>query len=141
MFKIQRFDHMHVVPADFDRFNKKFEEFLGYPVLMNMPMEQYGANVAYEPAPIGVEAFQVTDPSKSLSAQIAGQSQGVFCVCYKVDSLENAIKDMETKGWKMLEYYDNAPILEALFDTKEDFGFYNELTEYPFESMHELSAT
>lgn len=140
MFKIQRFDHMHVAPADFDRFNAKFQEFLGYPVLMNMPMEQYGTNVAYEPAPIGLESFQVTDLGKSLSAKIASESQGIFCVCYKVDSLKDAIQDMEVKGWKMLEYYDNAPILEALFDTKEDLGFYIELTEYPFESMREMSG-
>ena len=40
----------------------------------------------------------------------------------------------------MLEYIDNSPILEAVFDTKEDFGFYIELTEYPFESMRDLAG-
>lgn len=40
----------------------------------------------------------------------------------------------------MLEYIDNNPILEAVFDTKADFGFYIELTEYPFESMRDLAG-
>ena len=57
-----------------------------------------------------------------------------------MDSLAAAIQDMEAKGWKMLEYIDNAPILEAVFDTEKDLGFYIELTEYPFESMRDLTA-
>ena len=138
--KIQRFDHMHIRPKDLDRFNEKFQKFLGYDYLMQMPMEQYGTEVAYEPAPIGVEAFKPLDPTKSLSAKIASESDGVFCVCYKVDNLEEATAEMEAKGWKKLEFYDNNPIFEALFDTKDDFGFYIELTEYPFESMRELAA-
>lgn len=140
MFKILRFDHMHVTPADFEKFNEKFEQFMGNHYLMNMPMEQYGTVVAYEPAPIGVEAFKVTDAGKSESARIASESEGIFCVCFKVDSLAQAIEDMEAKGWKMLEYIDNSPILEAVFDTKADLGFYIELTEYPFESMRDLTA-
>lgn len=138
--KIQRFDHMHVRPKDFDRFNEKFQKFLGYDYLMNMPMDQYGAEVAYEPSPIGMEVFRLLDATKSVSAKIASESDGVFCVCYKVDNLAEAITEMESKGWKMLEYIDNNPILEAVFDTKDDFGFYIELTEYPFESMRDLAA-
>ncbi len=138
--KIQRFDHMHVRPKDFDRFNEKFQKFLGYDYLMNMPMDQYGAEVAYEPSPIGMEVFRLLDATKSVSAKIASESDGVFCVCYKVDNLAGAITEMESKGWKMLEYIDNNPILEAVFDTKDDFGFYIELTEYPFESMRDLAA-
>lgn len=137
--KIQRFDHMHVCPDDFEKFNKKFQEFLGYNYLMQTPMEEYGTEVAYEPAPIGLEAFRPIDTGKSLAAKIASESKGIFCICYKVDSLEEATQEMESKGWKKLEFYDNSPILEALFDTKDDLGFYIELTEYPFESMRELS--
>lgn len=137
--KIQRFDHMHIRPKDFDRFNEKFQKFLGYDYLMNMPMDQYGAEVAYEPSPIGMEVFRLLDPTKSVSAKIASESDGVFCVCYKVDNLAEAITEMEAKGWKMLEYIDNNPILEAVFDTKDDFGFYIEMTEYPFESMRDLA--
>ena len=137
--KIERFDHMHVNPKNFEKFNEKFEKLLGYEYFMNMPMEDYGTEVAYEPAPIGLEAFKVTDPSKSMSAKIASESEGIFCVCYKVDNIREAIKEMEDKGWKMLEFIDNDPILEAVFDTKADLGFYIELTEYPFESMRALA--
>ena len=140
MFRIIHFDHMHVHPDDFGKFNEKFQKFLGMDYFMTDDMtERYGTQVAFEPYPVGLEAFKATDPSKSISAKLADEAKGIFAVCYKVDSLEAAIKDMESIGYKMIEYYDNTPILEALFDTKEDFGFYIELTEYPFESMRELA--
>ncbi|MDO4340605.1 MAG: hypothetical protein Q4C91_21395 [Eubacteriales bacterium] len=140
MFKIEHFDHMHVAPEDFEKFNEKFQRLMGMDYFMKNDMsEQYGTEVAFEPYPVGLEAFRVTDTTKSLSARIAGESKGVFCICYKVANLKEAIGDMESIGYKMLEYYDNAPILEALFDTKDDLGFYIELTEYPFESMRTLA--
>lgn len=141
MFKIERFDHMHVNPDNFERFSENFEKFMGQPFFMKEDMtEQYGTNVVYEPAPVGVEVFKVTNPSQSFSAKIAEESSGIFCVCYKVTNLKEAISDMENMGYKMLEYIDNNPILEAVFDTKKDFGFYIELTEYPFESMRDLAG-
>lgn len=138
MYKIERFDHVHVNPKNFEKFNENFQKFLGYEYLMNMPMEEYGTEVAYEPAPIGMEAFKVHDPSKSEEARIASESEGIFVISYKVDNLAEAIKDMEAKGWKMLEYVDNTPIIEAVFDTKDDFGFYIEMIEYPFPSMRAM---
>ena len=135
-----RFDHLHLVPKDFEKFNENFQKFMGFDYLMNMPMDEYGTEVAYEPAPIGVEAFKVTDPSKSFSAKVASENEGVFCLSFKVDNLKEATAEMEAKGWKCLEVIDNDPIFEALFDTKEDMGIYIELAEYPFESMRELAG-
>jgi len=138
--KILRFDHLHMNPADFDKFNESFQKFMGFDYLMNMPMEQYGTKVAYEPFPVGVEAFQVTDVNKSVSAKVASENSGVFCLSFRVENLAEAIKEMEEKGWKMLEYIDNAPIIEALFDTKADMGIYIELVETPFDDLRAMSA-
>lgn len=136
--KIIGFDHMHVKPADFDRFNEKFQQFMGMNYLMNMPMPQYGNDVAYEPFPIGMEVFRVTDVNASFSAKVADENDGVFTIAYRVEDLASGIKEMEEMGWKMLEYIDNNPILEALFDTKDDFGFYIELVQTPFDNMRAM---
>ncbi len=139
--KILKFDHMHVKPKNFDKFNEKFQQLMGMEYMMNMPMPQYGTHVAYEPFPIGMEVFQVTDPNAGSSAKVADENEGVFTIAYKVENLEEAIKEMETIGWKMMEYIDNTPIIEALFDTKEDFGFYIELVQTPFNNMRvEMAA-
>jgi len=135
-----RFDHLHLNPENFEKFNAAFQKLMDQDFMMNMPMEQYGTKVAYEPFPIGVEAFQVTDTTKSVSAKVASENPGVFCLSFRVENLAEAIKEMEEKGWKMLEYIDNAPILEALFDTKADMGIYIELVETPFDDLRAMSA-
>ncbi len=138
--KILRFDHLHVRPENFEAFNEKFQKFMGNDFLMNMPMPEYGTEIAYEPFPVGVEAFKVVNPAGSVSAKVASESKGVFVLSYRVENIQVAIKEMEELGWKMVEYYDNTPILEALFDTMDDFGFNIEFIETPFDNMRESMA-
>lgn len=138
--KIERFDHVHLKTPGFDKFITAFETFMSQEFMMKMDMtEQYGSNVVYEPFPIGVEAFDPKDPSKSVSGRLAGESPiGVYVICFKVTDIKVAEEEMERLGYKKLEHYDNGPIQEALFDTKDVFGFNTELIEYPFESFRSM---
>jgi catechol 2,3-dioxygenase-like lactoylglutathione lyase family enzyme len=140
--KIERFDHVHIKAPDFNKFTEAFEAFMGQEFFLKMDMtEEYGSDVIYEPFPIGVEAFDPKDPTKSISGKLAGESPiGVFVICFKVSNLEEAQAEMEAMGYKKLEHYDNGPIQEALFDTKDDFGFNTELIEYPFESLRDMAG-
>jgi len=135
-----RFDHLHLNPENFEKFNAAFQKLMDQDFMMNMPMEQYGTKVAYEPFPIGMETFEVFDASRSVSAKITSENIGVFCISYRVDNLEEAIKEMEAKGWKMLEFIDQNPIFEAVFDTKADMGIYIELVQTPFDDLRAMSA-
>ena len=138
--KIERLDHVHVKAPDFEKFTEAFETFMGQEFLMKMDMtEQYGTDVVYEPFPIGVESFDPKDASKSIAGKITSEAQeGLFVLCFKVPELKAAEKEMEKMGYKKLEHYDYDQIQEALFDTKDVFGFYTELIEYPFESMRDM---
>ena len=139
--KIIRFDHLHANPADYDSFVSNLETLIGHPVSMNMPMPDYGCDVAYEPFPVGIEAFRSTSPdNQTWSGRLAATEKGVFSICFKVEKLDEATAFMEEHGWKKLEHYDNGPIQEALFDTKAAFGFYMELIEYPFHTIGEMMA-
>ena len=88
-----RFDHLHLNPENFEKFNAAFQKLMDQDFMMNMPMEQYGTKVAYEPFPIGMETFEVFDASRSVSAKITSENLGVFCISYRVDNLEEAIKE------------------------------------------------
>jgi hypothetical protein len=138
--KIERFDHVHLKSPNFDKFTEKFEDFMSQEFLMKMDMtEEYGSNVVYEPFPIGVEAFDPKDASKSVSGKLASESPvGIYVICFKVADLKESEAEMEKMGYKKLEHYDNGPIQEALFDTIEDFGFNTELIEYPFETLRAM---
>lgn len=139
--KILRFDHMHVMPDDFDSFVGNLQKLIGHDVIMNMPMPDYGMEVAYEPFPVGIEAFKVVAESNdSYSYKAASTEKGIFSIAFKVENLTEATAEMEANGWKKLEEYPNGPIQEALFDTKKDFGFYMELIEYPFNTMFDMFA-
>ncbi len=139
--KILRFDHMHVNPEDYNAFVGNLQKLIGHDVLMNMPMPEYGLQVAYEPFPIGLEAFlPVAESNPSYSFRNVKTEKGIFSIAFKVENLAEATAEMEAKGWKKLEEYPNGPIQEALFDTKKDFGFYMELIEYPFDTLAEMFA-
>lgn len=139
--KILRFDHMHVSPDDYEGFVANLQKLIGHDVLMNMPMPDYGMQVAYEPFPIGLEAFDpIVESNDSYSFRNATTEKGVFSIAFKVENLAEATAEMEKMGWKKLEEYPNGPIQEALFDTKKDFGFYMELIEYPFDTLADMYA-
>ena len=139
--KILRFDHMHVSPDCYDSFVGNLQKLIGHDVVMNMPMPDYGMDVAYEPFPVGIEAFKiVAESNDTYSYKAASTEKGIFSVAFKVENLAEATAEMESKGWKKLEEYPNGPIQEALFDTKNDFGFYIELIEYPFDTMFDMFA-
>lgn len=139
--KILRFDHMHVSPDCYDSFVGNLQKLIGHDVVMNMPMPDYGMDVAYEPFPIGIEAFKsAAESNDTYSYKAASTEKGIFSVAFKVGNLAEAAAEMESNDWKKLEDYPNGPIQESLFDTKKDFGFYIELIEYPFDTMFDMFA-
>ena len=139
--KILRFDHMHVKPENYEAFVENVQKLIGHDVIMNMPMPEYGLQVAYEPFPIGLEAFlPVAEANDSYTFRNASNEKDIFSIAFKVENLAEATAEMEANGWKKLEEYPNGPIQEILFDTKKDFGFYLELIEYPFDTLAEMFA-
>lgn len=139
--KIIRFDHMHVKPESYEKFVNNLTTLIGRAPIMNMPMPEYGMDVAYEPFPVGLEAFKiVAEQNDTYSYKAASTEKGIFSICFKVENLAEGTAFMEEHGWKKLEEYPNDPIQEALFDTKADFGFYMELIEYPFNTLGEMFA-
>lgn len=139
--KLIRFDHMHVKPDNYDEFVANLSKLIGRDPVMNMPMPDYGMDVAYEPFPVGIEAFRIAaEQNDTYSYKAASTGKGIFSIAFKVENLAEGIAYMEERGWKKLEEYPNGPIQEALFDTKADFGFYMELIEYPFDTMGDMFA-
>ncbi len=132
MLKIERFDHMHIRPADYERFTEAFEKIMGKEFMLKTDMPPFGTLVNYEPFPVGLELFKPYAPEKSIVATRAAETEGVFVLSFKVSDIKEGQAEMEALGYKMLEFYDNNPILEALYDTKADFGFDIELVQSPF---------
>ncbi|MBC3888114.1 hypothetical protein GH810_07310 [Acetobacterium paludosum] len=138
--KILRIDHLHMKGNNFDKTAQAMEKLIGQDFYMRMDFtEKDGAEVAYQPYPIGLELFNPTDISKN-SGRIAAESQpGVIAISYKVPNIKEAQGEMESLGYKLIEYFDYGEIQEALYDTKDDFGLMIELIEYPGDSITDVS--
>lgn len=137
---ILRLDHLHMKGPNFDKTALALEKLMESDFYMKMDFtEEHGTEVAYQPYPIGIELFNSTDISKN-SGRIAAESEiGVIAISYKVPNIAIAQTEMESLGYKLIEYFDFGDIQEAIYDTKEDFGVLIELIEYPGDSITDVS--
>jgi len=139
--KIERIDHIHMKGPNFENTAKALGEIIGRDVYMQMDFtEDEGAEVAYEPYPIGIELFRVTDPTKTTGSVADSSPVGPFAISYKVTDIQEGIRDLEALGYRQIKYFDFGPIQEALFDTKDRLGFYLELIEYKGNSIVDAFA-
>ena len=140
--QIERFDHMHYIPADYDAFVTNFERFLGQEISTTLDNSQWsGSMVAYEAYPIGVEAFLPVYDNKGATAHIGlTEGPGVAALTFKVKDIKEAERVMEEWGYEVLERTIFEPIYETFYDTKADLGLYIELIEYPGNSVSDLEV-
>jgi len=139
--EIERIDHIHMKGLHFDNTAKALGEIIGREIYMQMDFtEEEGAEVAYEPFPIGIELFRVTDPTKTTGSVADSSPIGPFAISYKVPDIQEGIHDLELLGYRQIKYFDFGPIQEVLFDTKDKLGFYLELIEYEGNSIVDAFA-
>lgn len=137
--KILRIDHLHVKGVDFEQTKGAYEQLMGNDFYMQMDFsEDQGAEVAYQPYPMGIELFRVTDREKTSGHLVDGAQPGVFAVSYKVLDIQEGCEEMQAMGYRLIELFDFGDIKEAIFDTVDAFGFYVELISYPGDSITEV---
>ena len=139
--EIERIDHIQMKSPDYENSAKALREIIGRDMYVQMEFtEDEGAEVAYEPFPIGIELFRVTDPTKTTGSVADSSPVGPFAISYKVTDIQKGIHDLETLGYRQIKYFDFGPIQEVLFDTKDRLGFYLELIEYKGNNIVEAFA-
>ena len=140
--QIERIDHLHYIPEDYDKFVEKFERFLGQEIASKLDNSEWsGSMVAFAQYPIGVEAFLPVYDGKGATAHIGlTEGPGVATLTFKVKDIKQAEKVMEEWGYEVLERTIFDPIYETFYDTKDDLGIYIELIEYPGDSMADLQV-
>ena len=81
--KIERIDHIHIKGPDFNRTVNALGEIIGRDIYMQMDFtDDEGTEVAYEPFPIGIELFRVTDPTKTTGSVANSCPVGPFAISY-----------------------------------------------------------
>ena len=88
--------------------------------------------------PMGLNLISSLKPDGVMARSIEKRGEGVQAISFKVPNLDEAVKELEAKGLKLVGRIDGKRIKEAQFHPKDTFGVMIELTQY--EEEHPISV-
>ena len=129
--KAQKLDHIHVYVKDINKAREMFSGLLGTTFTPIYEVEEIQAKASI--SPIGIELLEGTSPTSVISKGIEKRGEGVFALSFKVDNLDEAIKEFQEAGLRLVGRGHVGDIQEAQFHPKDSFGTMIELCEYEEE--------
>lgn len=101
---VKKVDHIGIAVKDLEEALKFYEGVLGMNLEGTEVVEEQKVKVAF--LPIGdteVELLESTDKEGPIAKFIEKKGQGIQHIAYRVDNVEEAIKEMQEKGIKMID--------------------------------------
>lgn len=105
--KVLKLDHIGIAVKNLDETLKFYTEALGLELHGEEVVEEQKVKVAF--LPVGdteVELLESTSPDGPIAKFIEKKGEGIQHMAFKVENIEEAIKHMEEKGFRMI---DKAP--------------------------------
>jgi methylmalonyl-CoA/ethylmalonyl-CoA epimerase len=133
-FFAERINHLNLYQNDIEISARFFSNLFGMRWVGPFEKPELKLRVAY--SDVGINIYQPTgDDRLGVSRLIKNRGEGVGSLGFKVPDLEAAIKELESKGVRLLgrgEYADNssADLKVAAFDPETCFGLPIELVEF-----------
>jgi len=131
--KVEKIDHVHAYVEDLEKAIEVFTPLLGQDFYPIFDAAEFGARVALHP--LHIEFIQPTDPNGIAAKALGDWKEGDICISLKVPDIEEATKEMESKGIKRLAMMEIGKLKEAAFDSAKTFGVMIELCEYPGDDI------
>lgn len=133
--KVERLDHVFIKTNDMNATADAMEKITGEGSFIRFDMtEAQGNIVGFAPPPLGLEILQGTAEVGTGPYTIEAEP-GLFALSFKVADYEGSLAEMEALGYKKLWEGEFGDIKEALFDTKEVFGFLIQLASFEGEDV------
>ncbi|MCK9226373.1 MAG: VOC family protein [Syntrophorhabdaceae bacterium] len=135
--KIEKIDHICFAVKDLEKTKRLYREDFGLIPSCEYIAESEMIKVSrYYIGEVAVEFMESTSPEGEVARFIEKRGEGVFLISYKVDDLENAMKELESKN---VDLIDKEP--RELFGTRYAFvhhpnklhGVLTELLEGEFD--------
>jgi methylmalonyl-CoA/ethylmalonyl-CoA epimerase len=101
---VTKIDHIGVAVKNLEESLKFYQETLGLELHGVEIVEEQKVKVAF--LPIGdteIELLESTDVDGPIAKYIANKGEGVQHIAYRVDDIEKAIADMQSKGVRMID--------------------------------------
>ena len=115
--KIEKIDHICFAVKDLEKTKRLYREDFGLIPSCEYIAESEMIKVSrYYIGEVAVEFMESTSPEGEVARFIEKRGEGVFLISYKVDDLENAMKELESKN---VDLIDKEP--RELFGTRYAF--------------------
>lgn len=130
---IRKVDHIGIAVKNLDEALKFYTEMLGLDLAGTEVVEEQKVKVAF--LPCGDSEFELlesTEPDGPIAKFIENKGAGIQHIAVKVDNIEEAIKEMEAKGVRMIDKtprYGAGGARIAFCHPKSTMGVLLELTE------------
>lgn len=102
--KIQKIDHLCLVVRDLEAAKKTYKEDLGLTPDVEYEAPEESIKVArYYIGEVAVELMEPTTPDSEVGKFIKHRGEGLFLISYKVDSVDDALKELKDKGVPLID--------------------------------------
>lgn len=101
---VKKIDHIGIAVKDLDETLKFYEEVLGIKCVDIEVVEEQKVKTAF--LPIGdteIELLESTDKEGPIAKFIEKRGQGIQHIAYRVDNIEEALKEMKEKGIRLID--------------------------------------
>ena len=126
--KAHKIHHISVMVKDLEKAKKLYSDLFG--IEFGESYDQEALDVRVVESSFGINLVGPLTPDGSSSKTLEHRGEGVSMVVLKVPDIEEAVKDMESQGIRLLgrEFRDNGQ-KTAIFHPKDLCGVFIELVE------------
>jgi len=126
--KVEKIDCVAFYVKDLEKATKFLEDLLGIKFCKPFDLKEGGVRNVMDP--MGLELISAARPSSGAAKAIEKRGEGFAMIGFKVPNLEEAIKEMESKGVRLVGKLQQGQVKFAQFHPKDTHGMMIELLEY-----------
>jgi methylmalonyl-CoA epimerase len=126
--RVEKIECVCFYVKDLDKATKFFTDLLGLEFSKPFELEEVGARNVMEP--LGMELMSPLTPDNDTAKYIERKGEGFAMLGLKVSNLDEAVKEMESKGVRCYRRGGKGKVKSAFFHPKDAHGILFELIEY-----------
>jgi len=132
--KVEKIDHIVIRVRNMREACKFFSEMFGLKFSEIGEIQEMDARSSIDP--LGVEIIEPLTADGSTAKTIEQLGEGFLLLCFKVTNLDEAVREMESRGIRQVGKLAREKVRAAIFHPKDTYGTMIELVEY--EDKHGL---
>jgi len=102
--KILGIDHIGIAVKDIRRAARFYDEALDLPIAGEEKIEDRQLNIAFlETGNARLELIEPTSADSTIAKFLANRGEGIHHFCLLVDDIEQALKEMAAKGYRLID--------------------------------------